>query len=69
MASYFDALFGHFNEEVQGGIVYGGENPDEEERDPATEKEAGEAFDKMMGNASQEADRLFNSIWKGDFTK
>lgn len=65
MASYYDELFGHFNEpEPTGGTVYGGDNPDEEaEIDPAVEKEAGEAFDNMMEKPEQILDRIFKGIW------
>lgn len=66
MPSYYDSLFGHFDEEVSGGTVYGGDNPDEE-RSPETEKEAGEAFDKMMDYPEKTIDRLFKKIWGGKF--
>lgn len=61
MASYYDALFGWMEEEDREAM----EN--EARRNQQTEKEAGEAFDKMMGNPEKEVDNLFKKIWKGDF--
>ena len=61
MASYYDDLFGWMEEEDREAI----EN--EAKRNQQTEKEAGEAFDKMMGNPEKEVDNLFKKIWKGDF--
>lgn len=61
MASYYDDLFGWMEEEEREAI----EN--EARRNQQTEKEAGEAFDKMMGNPEKEVDNLFKKIWKGDF--
>ena len=29
------------------------------------EKEASEAFDKMMGNADKEVNKMIDNIWKG----
>jgi hypothetical protein len=61
MASYYDELVGWMEEEDREAI----EN--EARRNQQTEKEAGEAFDKMMGNPEKEVDNLFKKIWKGAF--
>ncbi len=61
MASYYDDLVGWMEEEDREAM----EN--EARRNQQTEKEAGEAFDKMMGNPEKEVDNLFKKIWKGDF--
>jgi hypothetical protein len=61
MASYYDDLVGWLEEEDREAI----EN--EARRNQQTEKEAGEAFDKMMGNPEKEVDNLFKKIWKGHF--
>lgn len=61
MASYYDVLVGWMEEEDREAM----EN--EARRNQQTEKEAGEAFDKMMGNPEKEVDNLFKKIWKGDF--
>ena len=61
MASYYDDLVGWMEEEDREAM----EN--EARRNQQTEKEAGEAFDKMMGNPEKEVDNLFKKIWKGNF--
>lgn len=61
MASYYDDLVGWMEEEDREAM----EN--EARRNQQTEKEAGEAFDKMMGHADKEVDKIFKKIWKGDF--
>lgn len=61
MASYYDDLVGWMEEEDREAM----EN--EARRNQQTEKEAGEAFDKMMGNPEKEVDNLFKKIWKGHF--
>lgn len=61
MASYYDGLFGWMEEEEREAQEC------EARRNQQTEKEAGEAFDKMMGNPEKEIDNLFKKIWKGDF--
>lgn len=62
----YESLFGHFDEEVSGGTVYGGSNPDED-MNTDTEKEAGEAFDQMIDNPEKTVDQLFNRIMGGKF--
>lgn len=59
MASYYDDLVGWLEEEDREAM--------ESRRNAEVEKEAGEAFDKMMGNPEKEVDNLFKKIWKGDF--
>lgn len=63
MASYYDDLFGWMEEEERAAQ----ECEERRMRNQQTEKEAGEAFDKMMGNPEKEVDNLFKKIWKGNF--
>jgi hypothetical protein len=68
MADLYDELFGHFdNYEPAGEKIYGGDPPEdfyeEDEVNPETAKEAGEAFDNMMEKPEQILDRIFKGIW------
>lgn len=55
MAAMYDALFGHFEEEQKAA---------EEQEARRREKEAGEAFDNMMGSPEIFLNKIINGIWR-----
>jgi hypothetical protein len=67
MPSYYDGLFGHFDEqEPKKDTIYGDDQPIGMyigEPESEASKEAGEAFDNMMEKPEQMLDRIFKGIW------
>lgn len=56
---HYTGLFGWMDDEEAQAEAQ------EARRKAEVEKEAGEAFDKMMGNADKEVNKMIDNFWKG----